>query len=280
MTTTAGPHIRPSDRISFTLLLAIALHALVILGVSFQFIQDQVERSSTIEIILNPTSDQQQNNDALYLASNDNQQQHAATQGAVQLSQSQPDQLATAADESANNSFQLQPSQHRERSTQQLIAKQNQPSKQAVEQNQKQELSTLMSELEDAKRAYAQRPKLHFFDSLSSKSALEADYVRLWVERIEQQGNLDYPLRAIQQRLSGTLIMSVVVASDGHLISSKIVSSYGNPILDQAAHQVVKRSQPFGAFHQSMQSQYDRLMITRTWIYQSDQTFTTEDNHD
>ena len=137
-----------------------------------------------------------------------------------------------------------------------------------------------MSELNLAKLAYAQRPKLHFFDSVSSKSVLEADYVRLWVERIEQQGNLYYPLHAIEQGLSGTLIMSVVIASDGRLISSKIIGSSGNPILDQAAHQVVEHSQPFRAFPQAMQSQYDQLMITRTWVYQSDQTFTTEEKYD
>ena len=276
MTTLTGQKIRPSDRISFTLLLAIALHALVILGFSFQFIQDQTKRSSTIEIILNPVADQQRNEDALYLANSDNQQQHAVTQGSVQLSQSQQEQSTTAANKKTSHPFQLQTNSG-EQSEQAPITTETE---QISEQTQAQDINTLMSELNLAKLAYAQRPKLHFFDSVSSKSVLEADYVRLWVERIEQQGNLYYPLHAIEQGLSGTLIMSVVIASDGRLISSKIIGSSGNPILDQAAHQVVEHSQPFRAFPQAMQSQYDQLMITRTWVYQSDQTFTTEEKYD
>jgi periplasmic protein TonB len=276
MTTLTGQKIRPSDRISFTLLLAIALHALVILGFSFQFIQDQTKRSSTIEIILNPVADQQRNEDALYLANSDNQQQHAVTQGSVQLSQSQQEQSTTAANKKTSHAFQLQTNSG-EQSEQAPITTETE---QISEQTQAQDINTLMSELNLAKLAYAQRPKLHFFDSVSSKSVLEADYVRLWVERIEQQGNLYYPLHAIEQGLSGTLIMSVVIASDGRLISSKIIGSSGNLILDQAAHQVVEHSQPFRAFPQAMQSQYDQLMITRTWVYQSDQTFTTEEKYD
>jgi protein TonB len=276
MTTLTGQKIRPIDRISFTLLLAIALHALVILGFSFQFIQDQTKRSSTIEIILNPVADQQRNEDALYLANSDNQQQHAVTQSSIQLSQSQQEQSPTAANKNPSNTFQLQ-TKSDEQSQQTAITKETE---QISEQTQAQDINTLMSELNHAKLAYAQRPKLHFFDSVSSKSALEADYVRLWVERVEQQGNLYYPLHAIEQSFSGILIMSVVIASDGRLISSKIVTSSGNPVLDQAAHHVVEHSQPFRAFPQAMQSQYDQLMITRTWVYQSDQTFTTEEKYD
>ncbi len=276
MTTPAGQKIRPIDRISFTLLLAIALHALVILGFSFQFIQDQTKHSSTIEIILNPVTDQQRNEDALYLANSDNQQQHAVTQDSVQLSQSQQEQSATAANKNPSNTFQLQTNSDEQSQKTAIIEE----TKQLSEQTQTQDINTLMSELNHAKLAYAQRPKLHFFDSVSSKSALEADYVRLWVERIEQQGNLYYPLHAIEQSFSGTLIMSVVIASNGRLISSKIITSSGNPVLDQAAHHVVEHSQPFRAFPQAMQSQYDQLMITRTWVYQSDQTFTTEEKYD
>lgn len=279
MTTLAGPNIRPSDRISFTLLLAIALHALVILGFSFQFIPDQKKRSSTIEIILNPVSDQQANEDAQYLASSDNQQQHAVTQGRVQLSQAKQEQPATEESKRNRQVLELQ-TNSTERSKQPAVTRENKQSEAISKQPQTQDLKTLMSELDDAKLAYAQRPKLHFFDSISSKSALEADYLRLWVERVEQQGNRYYPLPAIQQGLSGTLIMSVVIASDGRLISSKIVDSSDNLILDRAAHQVIERSQPFRAFPQAMQSQYDQLMITRTWIYQSDQTFTTEEKYD
>ena len=276
MTTPTGQKIRPSDRISFTLLLAIALHALVILGFSFQFIQDQTKHSSTIEIVLNPISDQQRNEAAEYLAHSDNQQQHAVAQGNIQLSQSEQGQPATTESKKNSHTLQLQANSS-ERSEQPPVVRETEY---IDEQAQMQDINTLISELNHAKLVYAQRPKLHFFDSVSSKSALEADYVRLWVERIEQQGNLYYPLHAIQQGLSGTLIISVVIASDGRLISSKIVGSSGSPILDQAAHQVVENSQPFRAFPQAMQSQYDQLMITRTWVYQSDQTFTTEEKYD
>lgn len=275
MTTSTGPNIRPSDRISFTLLLAMALHALVILGFSFQFLPDPTSRHSSIEIILNPSNDLQRNEEAVYLANSNNQAEHATSQDSIQLRQPKEKQTAGRVNKNNSTAFKLQTiaSNH---SDQASTSRETEPT--AGSRNQ--DLNTLMSELEQAKRVYAQRPKLHFFDSVSSKSALEADYVRLWVDRIEEQGNLYYPLSAIQQGLSGTLIMSVVIANDGRLISSKIVSSSGNIILNQAAHHVVERSQPFRTFPEAMQSQYDQLMITRTWIYQSDQTFTTKENYD
>ena len=47
----------------------------------------------------------------------------------------------------------------------------------------------------------------------------------------------------------------------------QVAVSSGSNVLDEAAVQIVKISSPFPSFPEEMGKQYDQLMITRTWSF-------------
>ena len=70
--------------------------------------------------------------------------------------------------------------------------------------------------------------------------------------------------------------MSVLVNHDGDVVSSIIQSSSGEKLLDDAAKKVVQLASPFKQFPSEMKEKYDQLMITRTWVYNTDKKFLTK----
>jgi periplasmic protein TonB len=54
-----------------------------------------------------------------------------------------------------------------------------------------------------------------------------------------------YPRQARARGQQGTVKISFVLDSDGHVVSSKIVQSSGSPILDQETLDLLQRAQPF-----------------------------------
>ena len=124
-----------------------------------------------------------------------------------------------------------------------------------------------MSELSREKQLYAKRLRINHIDTLSAKSAVEAKYIKDWVQKVEIIGNINYPRQAKQKKLSGTLILSVLVNHDGSVISSSVQQNSGEKLLDDAAIKVVRLAAPYKQFTTEMREQYDQLMITRTWVY-------------
>jgi protein TonB len=59
---------------------------------------------------------------------------------------------------------------------------------------------------------------------------------------------------------SGTAQVSVTVARNGRLVSHRLTSSSGSPVLDHAAMAAIERAQPFPPFPASM----PEAQITRT----------------
>ncbi len=63
------------------------------------------------------------------------------------------------------------------------------------------------------------------------------------------QQNQDVPQALAQLGISGTAIVQITMAPDGHVISAKIVRSGGNPLIDKTAlqHVMVAKFPPFNA---------------------------------
>jgi periplasmic protein TonB len=99
-----------------------------------------------------------------------------------------------------------------------------------------------------------------------------AQYVEDWRQKIERIGNLNYP-DAAKGRLYGSLMLSVIIKSNGELKSVEITRSSGQRLLDEAAVRIVRlaANNGFAAFPESIRRDYDELDITRTW------TFTNKD---
>lgn len=117
---------------------------------------------------------------------------------------------------------------------------------------------------------YQKRPKRKFIGARTQEYRF-AMYVESWRQKVERIGNLNYPQAARDQKVYGSLQMTVSIKSDGSIESIKINRSSGQKLLDDAAIRIVELSAPFAEFPKDIKSDTDILSITRTW------TFTQED---
>ncbi len=135
--------------------------------------------------------------------------------------------------------------------------------------NETQEIAQLLAEVGEAEARYARRPKIHFIDAVSAKSAVEADYIDAWVKKIERIGNINFPEEAIKRNLSGKLILNATVDQQGNVVDAQISLSSGYEVLDKAALRIVKLAAPYPTLPQEIRRKWDQLNITRTWIFHS-----------
>ncbi len=113
--------------------------------------------------------------------------------------------------------------------------------------------------------------KVKFANSISSHKYLASQYVRDWENKVERTGNLNYPEAARNRREAQVLTMDVGINADGSIYSMRIVKSSGNPDLDEAAKRIVKMSAPFAELPAELLQEVNVLVITRVWKF-SDET--------
>lgn len=115
-------------------------------------------------------------------------------------------------------------------------------------------------------QAYQQRPKRKFVGASAAEFKF-AGYVEDWRQRIEEVGNENYPEAARQNKLYGSLLITVAVRLDGSLENVEIIRSSGSKILDAAAVHIVELSAPYSPFPLELRKDADVLHITRTWTF-------------
>ncbi|MEZ5453232.1 MAG: TonB family protein [Thiothrix sp.] len=131
------------------------------------------------------------------------------------------------------------------------------------------EIAQLLAEMDEDEARYARRPRIHFIDAVSAKSAVEAEYIDAWVKKIERIGNINFPEEAIARNLSGKLILNTTLDHSGHVVDAQISLSSGYGVLDKAALRIVKLAGPYPALPEEIRRKWDQLNITRTWIFHS-----------
>ena len=114
--------------------------------------------------------------------------------------------------------------------------------------------------------AYQKRPKRQFVGSRAQEYRF-ARYVEDWRQKIERVGNINYPAAARDQKLYGSLILTVAIRADGSVDNVEVNRSSGHRILDAAAVKIVTMSAPFAAFPPDIRRDTDILYITRTWTF-------------
>jgi periplasmic protein TonB len=114
--------------------------------------------------------------------------------------------------------------------------------------------------------AYQKRPKRRFVGARAEEYRF-ARYVEDWRLKIERVGNLNYPAAAREQKLYGSLLLTVSIRSDGSVEKVDINRSSGSRILDAAAVKIVEMSAPFAAFPPDIKRDTDILHVTRTWTF-------------
>lgn len=272
------------DRFSFTLFMALALHAVVVLGITFA---PESPRSSaqTMEITLSQFEDEVDPEEADFLAQT-SQQGSGSEEEAREMTTPQPAEF---------NESEIAPVQPVERSVtkptpheQEQVVETAARSDRAVAKPEREEkpeedlpvkekkslmersleIASLEARLDAQRQAYAKKPRVLRVTAASTLRSSNAWYVQNWVSKVTRVGNINYPNEARRAGIYGTLRMLVSLRKDGTIKEVAILESSGSTVLDDAAIRIVRMAAPFAPFPAEMKEQTDELEIIRTWSFQ------------
>jgi protein TonB len=278
-----------NDMLGFALLVAAALHAAVILGVTFS--REQREHAaSKLEITLAQYQSAQAPQRADYLAQHNQEgsgtlaekallttsktadfqdnvirdispMQQIAAQRQTVAQQALVATTATAARKTARNNDRDTPQQQAESDI--------------TIQQRSSEIASLEAKLDIQRQAYAARPRIRRLTSVAARRSEDAEYLNHWRERIESVGNRNYPERAREQQIYGDLRLMVALLPNGEVHEIKVLKSSGYKLLDEAAIRIVHLAAPYDAFPAEIRKQVDVLEIIRTWRFHKDRLSST-----
>lgn len=130
------------------------------------------------------------------------------------------------------------------------------------------EIASLRAKLDRLQQEFARRPRIRRMTSVATRSSTEAEYLNRWTQKVELMGNQNFPKPALENRLFGSLRLSVIINSDGTVDKVEVLKPSGHPILDQAALQIIRMAAPFDPFPPEIRQTADQLDIIRTWRFE------------
>ena len=270
-----------NDTLVYTLLVAIAIHAVVLLGTGFRPEPARPPPERLLEIMIvrpqAPSPTPPERPDALAQVS---QEGSALEQSAeAPLTPSGPplvEEIATPPDEpdtpEAPPVEEVVTQAERPVPTEAPVEAPARPRKSvnasSLLASTQLEIDRLTAEIDRRSRS-GNTPTRRRSVNASTREYRYAAYLEAWREKVERVGNLNYPDEARRKRLYGDLILHVSVRSDGSLEKVRVVRSSGFPVLDDAAVRIVKLASPFAPFPPEIGKDTDVLDITRTWQFTS-----------
>ena len=288
--------IGTGDRLSFTVFLAVIVHAMLIFGLTFS-LPDPDQFAPTLEITLANHRSEKTPDDADFLAQH-NQEASGTEQDNRELTTEQQADFAAPDVREINPAPQVKAAQPQVAQQAQVITTQTisrpsidrtQPKPSDTQQEQEGELednpvfsaeiASLQAKLDRQRQEYAKRPRIRRLTSVATRSAADAAYLHQWSTKIEQVGNRNYPEEALSQRITGNLQMAVTLNPNGTIRELELTESSGVSMLDEAALQIVRLASPFDPFPPEIRKNTDQLVIIRTWSFEIDGLSTTALNN-
>lgn len=124
--------------------------------------------------------------------------------------------------------------------------------------------------------AYQQRPRRVFVGARTREYRF-ARYVEDWRQKIQRVGELNYPQAARDQKLHGSLVVTVGIRADGTVERVDVNHPSGHKVLDDAARRIVQLAAPFAPLPPEITKDVDVLHITRTWTFTPADRFISAD---
>ena len=240
----------PRDRFYFTALLAAGIHAVLLLGLSFNQAPQQIT-AAPIVIEL------KQGGDAI---TQDGAQEQPK---ALSEPKSDPPKSVQAPQNQANQQTleRLGPASKLSQATSAIATKPVSPSQsRALDTRHLAEQIVLFDQRERKTQGDARRRDLSTAGVLS---AAESAYLAMWRRKCERLGGNNYPAG----RLQGELTLRVSIHHTGRLLNVGLLRSSGHQALDAAALKTVRQAAPYQPFNVDMRKRYDELTFTRTWQF-------------
>ncbi|WP_306582268.1 energy transducer TonB [Dokdonella sp.] len=268
------------DRLGVTFLFSIIVHAVVALGIVFEF-EKAAPRLPALDVILVQSANSERPDRADFIAQASNsgggeaERAHRPTQplssplpkptpgiapvpledGAPRPSTATPTRLLTQRSSSYGVPDERQAPQADPR-----------PDVAPAETEQRRlEMARLAQEIQRESEQYAKRPKRKYISANTEEYEFAA-YMRAWVARIERIGNLNYPDEARRRQLHGQLVLTVAIQRDGSVKSIDVIQSSGHKVLDDAAIRITHLAAPFPPLPDTREK-VDELYISRTWQF-------------
>ena len=279
--------VTQSDRMSLTIFFALAIHAILILGISFDLMDNSNDVITTMEITLVHQRSNEEPEKADYLA------QANQLGGGTQQEKSRPSSpfsnpLPTLEEGYAPNSRRAMsppPVKKAQKQTEIMSveqSKQHTSSQKLKEETsiniksltaaqlfeRSQQVAKLSAEINKLKTAYQQTPKHTWVHGANAKQYRFASYMDAWRTKVERIGNLNYPAVVTRKKLTGSLLLDVAINPDGSIHSTRISRSSGYPELDRAALRIVNMSAPFPPLTKDILKDTNILHIPRVWRFQ------------
>ena len=280
-----GSQYLPTNRLFIAMAVSLVLHAILFLGVTFQFPQPKLDKiASSLEVVLvnnktltKPKESKLLAQDNLDGGGNTDDDRRAKTPFPV-LPKSKP---------VINESVAQRKVKQLEQEAKKLMAAVSetphiqQPIEQKSEAGNPQaaidstelllrslDIARLRAQVDQDHDSYQKRPKRKFVGA-RTKEYRFARYVEDWRLKVERIGNLNYPEAARKEKLYGNLQLTVGIRADGSLESIEINRSSGEKVLDEAAVNIVKLAgqNGFAPFPPDISQDTDILHITRTWVF-------------
>ena len=283
--------VSATDRFGLTLFAALVLHAMVILGVGFEFKkpvkQPSPERTLEIMVVRNSAATEKPEQ-ADFLAQANQQgggEEKEIVKPSTQINPPAPkraEQVAPRIQPSPASESPAAPiprevlSRPTPAEKRVVIAERKKP----IEVTQKRvtaaqllastsrEIDRLTAEL-DRKNLARAKWQRHKKLTASTREYKYASYLDAWVKKVERIGNLNYPDEARRNRLFGNLILHVAVLPDGSVKEINVKKSSGHKLLDDAAVRIVRLSAPFAPFPANIREETDVIDIIRTWQFRN-----------
>ena len=94
-----------------------------------------------------------------------------------------------------------------------------------------------------------------------------APYLDGWKRKIEKIGTLNFPVAARRRFATRNPVIAVVITADGMLKEASIQESSGDPEMDQAALNILRKAAPFNPFPMNLKRDYDQLRFAYEWQF-------------